>query len=170
MLKQLFGGEKVVARLRGTSVYQGLQGGESGSSDNMDDLKNAKPSYMSARSFADATIEMLDRLKAEASTADVQPIRAAITDSPLGRRLAAIESEVGNDLTAAKADLGDVLRRQHATLAGCLHPLGRGLPGHRGIGGHGEQSERGRRPGEEPRQPPVAHRVGVRSRHDQRFG
>jgi hypothetical protein len=104
-LKQLLGGDDVVAAMKGTSVYQALRGGSSGSSsanpDALDD--KVKPSYMPARSFADATIEMLATAKAGVDQAS--GVIAQVADSPLGKRLKAIESEVGGDLTAAKANL-----------------------------------------------------------------
>ncbi len=103
-LQHLLGGPDAVAQLKATSVYRALQGGSGrgGAKAN-----TAMPSYMPARAFADATIELVGKVNARwtASEAETSAIVAKIKAAPLGDRLIAIESEVGSDLNAAKANL-----------------------------------------------------------------
>jgi hypothetical protein len=103
-IEHLLGGPDPVAELKATSVYRALQGGSGRGGAK---ASTAMPSYMSARAFADATIELVGKVKGQVTAGEAQAgaIVAKIKAAPLGDRLIAIESEVGADLNAAKADL-----------------------------------------------------------------
>jgi hypothetical protein len=82
-----------------TSVFGALSGA---SGANAKGTKTRKPSYVSARAFADATVEAIGVLKAGAN--DAAQVRAALPVN-LRHRLDAITNEVGDDLTKIKAAL-----------------------------------------------------------------
>lgn len=65
-IEHLLGGHDVVSELKRTSVYRALQGGSAGGDGGK--AKSAKPSYMSARAFADATVELVAKTKARVAT------------------------------------------------------------------------------------------------------
>jgi hypothetical protein len=86
-----------------TSVFGALQAGTRATATSRGKSKKTRtPAYVSARSFADATIEAISELKtgAKSAVALEQQLPA-----PLKTRLDAITNEVGSDLTAIKAGL-----------------------------------------------------------------
>lgn len=89
--------------LKETSIYRALQIGSSAGRDGTPRL----PSYVPARAFADATIEVLAKKKKD--LAGGAEAAADLVDflgtGPLGDRLLAVTAEVGGDLTAAKAQV-----------------------------------------------------------------
>jgi hypothetical protein len=82
-----------------TSVFGALSGA---SGANAPKDKTRKPSYVSARAVADATVEAIGLMKGAGQSADA--VRGALSDN-LRHRLDAITNEVGDDLTKIKASL-----------------------------------------------------------------
>jgi hypothetical protein len=82
-----------------TSVFGALSAG-SGAGKGKD--KTRKPSYVSARAFADAVVESISTIKSTVHTADEL---SAKLPAILRARLDAITNEVGTDVTAIKARL-----------------------------------------------------------------
>ncbi len=62
-----------------------------------------KPSYLSAKAFADGVIEALAKTKA--ANDDVDALINKLPNAPLKQRLTALRAEFGDDLTAIKAGL-----------------------------------------------------------------
>jgi hypothetical protein len=95
-LTELVGDPK---KLYDTSVLSALTAGSSGAKKG---TRVRKPSYMSARAFADATMEMIATIKGTVGDAAALEQQLPAT---LKRRLDTITNEVGHDLTAIKAGL-----------------------------------------------------------------
>jgi len=87
-IEQIVGDPKLI---RETSIYSALAGST-----------QRKPSYMSAKSFADAVVEGISTLKA--GVADAGQLEALLPAS-LRTRLTALTHEAGSDITAIKAGL-----------------------------------------------------------------
>jgi len=90
--------EQIVGKpefIYGTSIYQALAGASTSK-------KARKPSYLSAKAFADAVVEAIGTAKA--GVANAEQLEAALP-APLQKRLTALSHEVGSDITAVKAGL-----------------------------------------------------------------
>ena len=101
--KMLSTGSSNAIDLQGTSVWQVIQTASRRKRGIRKEDDQRTPSYLSARSFADAVIEGLTRLKASGQTID--NVVENLPDGPLKNRLAALRNEVGDDLAAVKAGL-----------------------------------------------------------------
>ncbi len=102
-ITKLLASKDLEAELKQTSAYKALVI----ASNRGYDKETRPPSYVPARTFADATIEMLAKHKANV-VAGVEGAKSAaeiVQNTPLGDRLVAITAEVGENLTAVKAEV-----------------------------------------------------------------
>jgi len=102
-ITKLLGSDDLAQQLKQTSIYKALAIGSATGKETPAGSEPRKPSYISARAFADASIEMLAKKKKGGDKAG--DILGQIENGPLGDRLLAISAEVNGDLTAAKAQL-----------------------------------------------------------------
>ena len=104
-IKQLVSDPKATLNVWETSVFGAISAGTDASASATKPSKakkQRKPSYVSARAFADATIEAISKLKAAGKSAAQIEEQLPVN---LRNRLDAITNEVGDDLTGMKAGL-----------------------------------------------------------------
>jgi hypothetical protein len=104
-MKQLVSDPQVTLNIWETSVFGAISAGTDATlraSKPGKAKKQRQPSYVSARAFADATIEAISKLKAAGKSATQIEQQLPIN---LRNRLDAITNEVGHDLTGVKAGL-----------------------------------------------------------------
>jgi len=99
----LSSGSTNAINLRATSVWQVIQTASRRKRGVGKDADKRTPSYMSARSFADAVVEGLTQLQTAGKTVD--DVIGNLPDGPLKQRITALRDEVGDDLAAVKAGL-----------------------------------------------------------------